>query len=148
MGVNFWLTLIKISDRSFNVKFLFELTFLFEKTSKLPRLAGIRIAKVAIQIKPPPNQAISARQRCRGFDKKSTSKTGKPVVVKALTISKQTSVKLTFVKIIQFGIAKNRGKNKNRRTKDIICVVPVSFKFLFEVAKYTKAKIKKPVRLV
>ena len=88
MGVNFWLTLIKISDRSFNVKFLFELTFLFEKTSKLQRLAGIRIAKVAIQIKPPPNQAISARQRCRGFDKKSTSKTGKPVVVKALTISK------------------------------------------------------------
>ena len=38
--------------------------------------------------------------------------------------------------------------HRDKRTREIICIIPVSFKFLFEVAKFIKAKIKKPVRLV
>ena len=52
-------------ERSSSVSFLFEFnaSCLFEKTSKPPRLAGNKITKAAIQIRPPPNQAINARQR-------------------------------------------------------------------------------------
>jgi hypothetical protein len=83
-----------------------------------------------------------------GFDKNSISNTGRPVVVKALTISRYMSVKLTLGNIIQPGTAKNKGKTKKEKTSENNCDKPVSFKFLFDVAKTTKDKIKNPVKPV
>ena len=36
--------------------------------------------------------------------------------------------------------------NKNKRSKEISCITPVSFKFLLEVAKFIKDKIRNPVK--
>ena len=114
-----------------------------ENISLSPPLAGNSITKATIQIKPPPNQATNARQRCIGLDRRSFSNTGKPVVVKAPTISKYVSKKLIFDRIIQLGSAKNIGTVKNKSNKEISCITPDSFKFLFEVAKFIKEKITK-----
>ena len=137
-------------DLSLSVSFLvrLEVVFLLKNTSNPPRLAGKRIKKAAIKINPPPNQATTALQRCIGLERRSFSNTGKPVVVKAPTISTYASIKLLSGKTIHVGNAKNNGSNINKKSKEISCITPVSFKFLLEVASFTKEKIRNPVRLV
>ena len=82
------------------------------------------------------------------FDKRSISNTGKPVVVKAPTMSTYASIKLMFGKIIHDGNAKNNGNNKNSNKKETTCITPVSFKFLLDVAKYTRKKTSNPAKPV
>ena len=48
--------------------------------------------------------------------------------------------------IIQAGNAKNKGRSKNNRISEIICINPVSFKVLLEIAKFNKANTKNPVK--
>ena len=121
---------------------------MLETTSNSPRLAGNRIRKAAIQINPPPNHAINARHRRMSSERNSFSNTGKPVVVIEPTISTYASKKLLSCKIIQVGTAKNTGSNINKRSKEISCIIPVSFKFLLEVAKFINAKMRNPVKLL
>tara|TARA_B100000085_G_scaffold265969_1_gene274196 strand:- start:217 stop:759 length:543 start_codon:yes stop_codon:yes gene_type:complete len=150
MGINFLLILFKVMDLSLSVSFLvrLEVVFLLKSTSSPPRLAGKRIKKAAIKINPPPNQETNALQRCKVLERRSFSNTGKPVVVKAPTISRYASIKSLSGKIIHVGNAKNNGSNKNSKIKEMSCVTPVSFKFLLEVASLTKEKIRNPVRLL
>ena len=147
MGISFLLILVKVMDLSFSVSCLLrlELIFWLENTSNPPRLAGKRITKAAIQINPPPNHAFNALHRPRGLVKRSLSNTGKPVVVKAPTISKYESKKLIPGKIIQEGNAKNNGRKINKRIKEISCVRPDSFRFLLEIARFIKVKPRNPV---
>ena len=137
-------------DLSFSVSRLLrlELIFWLENTSNPPRLAGKRITKAATQINPPPNHAINALHRPTGLVKRSLSNTGKPVVVKAPTISKYESRKLLPGKIIQEGNAKNKGSNTNKRIKEMSCTNPVSFYLLLEEARFINAKTKNPLRLL
>ena len=147
MGISFLLILANVKDRSFNVRFLLTLglIFLLDNTSNPLRPAGNRITKAAIQINPPPNHAITALQRRIGLVKRSSSNTDKPVVVKAPTISKYESRKLLSDKIIQQGNARNKGSSINKSSKEISCVRPDSFRFLLEVARFIRAKTRKPV---
>ena len=150
MGINCLLTLLNVKDRSLSVSFLLKLEFLFclEKSSNPPRLAGKRITKPTIKIIPPPNQATIARQRLIDLDNKSSGNTCKPVVVKTPTISRYASMKSMPGTIIQVGTAKNKGRSKNKRIKEITCITPVSLRFLFEVARLIKERTRIPVNPV
>ena len=48
--------------------------------------------------------------------------------------------------IIQMGTAKNKGRSKNKRIREKSCITPVSLRFLFEVAKLIKEKIRRPLK--
>ena len=56
-------------------------------------------------------------------ERRSFSNTGKPVVVKAPTISTYTSIKLLLSgKIIQVGNAKNKGRIKTKKLKKLVAL--------------------------
>ena len=145
IGISFRLTLTNVIDLSSSVSFLSPAlkTFAFEKTSEPLPLVGNKITKAAIQTKHPPNHATIALHRWIDLVKKSFSKIVKPVVVNALTISRYESIILVSGKIIQFGIAKNKGNNRKDKIRDKSCENPVSFKSLLEVAKITNEKTSK-----
>ena len=48
--------------------------------------------------------------------------------------------------IIHAGNARNNGRSKNNKIREIICINPVSFKILLEIAKFNKANTKNPVK--
>ena len=76
----------------------------------------------------------------------SFSKTGKPVVVNAPTISRYASTQFILGKITQVGNAKNMGRKKKHKIRENSCETPVSFKSLFDVPKITKDKTRIPVK--
>ena len=49
-------------------------------------------------------------------------------------------------KITQVGNAKNMGRNKKHKIREINCETPVSFKSLFDVPKIIKDKTRIPVK--